>query len=64
VALLAAVVGGEYKDVAEAAGATVKTTGTTKPAAASRKFYDRAYPVYQQLYHSLRDDFRVIGELG
>jgi xylulokinase len=64
VALLAAVGGGEYKDVAEAAGATVKTTGTTKPAAASRKFYDRAFPVYQRLYRSLRDDFRAIAKLG
>jgi xylulokinase len=64
VALLAAVGGGEFKNVVEACDATIKTTNSKKPAAAARKFYDRAFPVYQHLYRSLRDDFRAIAGLG
>ena len=63
-ALLAAVGAGEYKDVPEACGATVKTTGTTKPSARAKQFFDRGFPVYQQLYRSLRDDFQAIAKLG
>ena len=63
VALLAAVGAGEFNDVAEACEATVKTKRETKPAARPRRYYDKAFPVYQQLYHSLRDDFRKIAEL-
>lgn len=64
VALLAAVGAGEFKNVAEACDATVKTTGQTKTAAAAKKYYDGAFPTYQQLYGSLRDDFREIATLG
>jgi xylulokinase len=64
VALLAAVGAGEFKDITEACQATVRTTGETKPAAAARKKYDRAFPLYQQLYRSLCEDFRAIAELG
>jgi xylulokinase len=64
VALLAAVGAGEYKNVVEACAANVKTTSETKPNAAARKHYDQAFPVYQQLYRSLRDDFRAIAELS
>jgi xylulokinase len=64
VALLAAVGAGEFKNIAEACDATVKTTGQTKPAAAARRHYDKAFPVYQQLYRSLRNDFREIAAVG
>jgi xylulokinase len=64
VALLAAVGAGEFKDVVEACEATVKTTGQTKPAVAARKAYDKAFPVYQRLYRSLKDDFGAIAALG
>jgi xylulokinase len=64
VALLAAVGAGEFKDVAEACEATVKTTGQTKPSAAARKVYDKSFPVYQQLYRSLREDFKKVAELS
>jgi xylulokinase len=50
--------------VLEACEATVKTTAQTKPAAAARKAYDRGFPVYQQLYKSLRDDFKRLADLG
>jgi xylulokinase len=64
VALLAAVGAGEFKDVPEACEATVKTTGQTKPAAAARKAYDRGFPVYQELYRSLREEFKKIAALS
>jgi xylulokinase len=64
VALLAAVGAGAYKNIEEACAATVKTTSETKPRAATRKEYDRAFPVYQQLYGSLREDFKKIAALG
>ena len=54
---------GEFKNIAEACDATVKTKGQVKPVAASRRLYDKAFPVYQRLYHSLRDDFRGCGPL-
>jgi xylulokinase len=63
VALLAAVGAGEYKNVVEACDATVKTTGETKSRAGVRKHYDAAFPEYQQLYRSLRDDFRAIARI-
>jgi xylulokinase len=64
VALLAAVGAGEFKDVVEACDATVKTTSETKTNAAPRKRYDAAFPLYQKLYRSLREDFRAIAKLG
>jgi xylulokinase len=64
VALLAAVGAGEFKDVAEACEATVKTSGQTKPSVAARKVYDKGFPVFQQLYRSLRADFKKIADLG
>jgi xylulokinase len=63
VALLAAVGAGEFKDVTEACDATVKTTGETKTRAKIKSAYDAAFAVYQQLYRSLRDDFRAIAKL-
>jgi len=64
VALLAAVGAGEFKNIAEACDATVKTTGQVKPTAAPRRVYDKGFPAYQQLYQSLRDDFRAIAKLS
>jgi xylulokinase len=64
VALLAAVGAGEYKDVVEACDATVRTTGETKSRAAAKKRYDAGFLVYQQLYRSLRDEFRAIAKIG
>jgi xylulokinase len=64
VALLAAVGAGQFKDVVEACEATVKTTDQTRPNATARRHYDKAFPVYQQLYRSLREDFRAIAKLG
>jgi xylulokinase len=63
VALLAAVGAGEFKDIAEACEGTVKTVGQTKPAA-TRRYYAKAFPLYQQLYQSLRNDFKKIADLS
>lgn len=64
VALLAAVGAGEFKNIEEACEATVRTTGQVKPVAANRRRYDQAFPEYQQLYRSLREDFQRISTLG
>jgi xylulokinase len=63
VALLAAVGAGEFSTVAEACEATVRTKGQTKPNASARRFYDRAFPIYQQLYQSLHEDFKKIASM-
>lgn len=63
VALLAAVGAGAFKSIEQACEATIKLNKETKPAAAAVKTYDRGFPVYQQLYRSLKDDFRKIAEL-
>ena len=63
VALLAAAGTGAYKDVVEACKATISVVSRTKSRAATKKIYNRAFPVYQQLYLSLKNDFQNIQEL-
>ena len=63
VALLAAAGTGAYKNVVEACRATISVVTRTKPAARSKKTYNNAYPVYQNLYHSLKNDFSRIQNL-
>jgi xylulokinase len=36
----------------------------TAPNRAAQKHYDRAFPIYQQLYRSLKGDFKSIAELA
>lgn len=64
VALLAAVAAGAFKNVVEACQATIRVVSETAPNRAAAKHYDRAFPLYQQLYRSLRDDFKAITALG
>lgn len=64
VALLAAVGAGAFKNIEEACDATVHVTDQTPVRPRHRKIYDRRFPVYQQLYRSLRDDFKRIAQLG
>jgi xylulokinase len=61
VALLAAVGGGAFKNIQEACKSAIKVVKETKPNVKAQKIYDTAMPVYQQLYCSLKHDFRVIG---
>jgi xylulokinase len=63
VALLAAVGAGAFKNVAEACGATIRVVKETGANRAAKAIYDRAFPEYQQLYRSLKDDFKRIAAL-
>jgi xylulokinase len=63
VALLASVGAGAFKDIAEACGATIRVVQETAPNKPAMKGYDRAFPVYQQLYRSLKKDFKSIAAL-
>jgi xylulokinase len=64
VALLAAVGAGAFKNIQEACAATIRVVQETSPARPAVKTYDRAFPVYQQLYRSLKQDFKSIAALG
>ncbi len=63
VALLAAVGAGAFKSIVEACQATIKIESSTTPNAKTRQTYNTSYPLYQKLYRSLKDDFRIISEL-
>ncbi|MGL6227403.1 MAG: xylulokinase [Thermoguttaceae bacterium] len=63
VALLAAVGAGEYKGIQEACKATIEVRQKTAPHSKSAKLYDQGMSVYQQLYRSLKEDFKRIAEL-
>lgn len=63
VALLAAAGTGAYSDVVEACKATISVATKTSPAAAAKKKYNAAYPMYQKLYQSLKEDFAEIQKL-
>jgi len=63
VALLAAVGAGAFKDIREACAATIKVVHQTPVNRIAKKGYDRAFPVYQQLYQSLKCDFKRIAAL-
>lgn len=64
VALLAAVGAGAYKSIEEACAATIRVVSETAPQKAAVKRYNAAFPEYQQLYRSLKDDFERIAALG
>lgn len=63
VALLAAAGTGSYKSVVEACKATISVVTKTANKAAATKTYNAGYPVYQQLYRSLKSDFASIQKL-
>lgn len=63
VALLAAVGTGAYSSIVEACQETIKVDKTITPNAKTKRTYDAAYPLYQKLYRSLKDDFRTMSEL-
>jgi xylulokinase len=62
VALLAAVGAGAYKDIGEACAATIKVVSETPLDKKAAKAYERGFPVYQQLYRSLKNDFKSIAQ--
>jgi xylulokinase len=63
VALLAAVGAGAYDKVEDACAATIRTVSETATDRKSKKYYDRAFPIYQGLYQSLKNDFVKIADL-
>jgi xylulokinase len=63
VALLAAAGTGAYKSVEEACRRTISVVSRTANKAAATRVYQAAFPVYQQLYRSLRSDFADIQAL-
>ena len=64
VALLAAVGAGEYKNVEEACKATISVVSKTNVQKPNKIVYDKMFPVYQQLYQSLKADFKHISKLA
>jgi xylulokinase len=60
-ALLATVGAGHYGDIVEACAATIKTADQCKPSAKAKKVYDQAFPIYQELYRKLKDEFVKLG---
>lgn len=63
VALLAASGTGAYKNVVEACDATISVVTRTRNQAAATRTYNAGYPVFQQLYRSLKSDFAMIQKL-
>lgn len=63
VALLAAVGAGAYKSIEEACEARIFPVKRTPVNKAAARFYDRGFPLYQQLYRSLKQDFEAISAL-
>lgn len=63
VALLAAAGTGAYKNVVEACSATISVVSSTRPTAANKRTYNKAYPIYGKLYRSLKSDFAEIAEI-
>jgi xylulokinase len=63
VALLAAVGDGAYRDIAEACKATIEVASHCTVDKKAAKAYDSLFPIYQQLYSHLKDDFAELARL-
>lgn len=63
VALLAAVGAGAFKNIEEATKAVIRVVSETSVDRKAKRYYDRAFPLYQKLYQSLKDDFEAITQL-
>jgi xylulokinase len=64
VALLAAVGAGTFKNVQEACSATIRVVKETPVNKKAAKVYDAGFAIYQQLYRSLKDDFKRIASMA
>ena len=60
-ALLAGVGAGAWLDVPSASDACIKITGITQPIPSDVGIYRQAYPVYQELYPTLKSSFGRMG---
>lgn len=63
VALLAAVGAGAFKNIEEACNATIRVVSRTPFDKKTAKLYDAGFPLYQQIYRSLKADFRAIAAM-
>ena len=63
VALLAAVGAGAYKNVQQACAATIWETSSTPVDRKTKRIYDARFPGYQDLYQSLKGNFKAISAL-
>lgn len=63
VALLAAVGSGQYKNIEEACKATIEVVKKTPPKKPAVKTYNKTFPIYQSIYHSLKDTYEQIAKL-
>ncbi len=63
VALLAAVGAGAYSSIQQACNAVIKETSVTSVQRKLKRDYDKRFPIYQQLYQSLRHNFTDIANL-
>jgi xylulokinase len=63
VALLAAVGAGAFRNIQEACTATIHAVEETPVNSKAARYHRSAFPVYQQLYQSLKSDFRRIADL-
>lgn len=63
VALLAAVGAGCYKNIEEACAATIRVVNKTPQNKKAAAYYSKGFPLYQQLYRSLKKDFEAIAAL-
>ena len=60
VALLAGVGTGVFKDIGQACEATIRVVTRTKANRKNAKIYARYYPIFQDLYRSLKNDYKKI----
>ena len=63
VALLAQVGTGGFASVPEACDATIRAVDSARFEPRTKEYYDRAFPVYRQLYQDLRASFKIISSL-
>lgn len=63
VALLAAVGDGVFSNIQEACSATIQVADETPPDRAAVKVYNRLFPIYQDLYGSLKSSMHALADL-
>ena len=63
VALLAAVGAGEFGNISEACAATIKVVSETAVDRAQKRRYDSRFPLFQELYGSLKGNFKAISKV-
>ncbi len=63
VALLAGVGTGVYKNVAEACDTAIKVKNVQEPDMDKNKIYEKYYRLYNQLYRSLKNDYKDLADI-